>query len=65
MADHGNVSAMKSGVIIGATQYLGDELGHVLEVLLRHLGEERLKKRVGRNLLIEAVDETIEGLCTA
>lgn len=61
MADHGSVSSLKSGVIIGAAQYLSNKLGHMLKMLLRHLSEERLENRIGRNLLIEAIDETVDG----
>jgi hypothetical protein len=37
----------------------------VLEVGLRHVAEEGLEERVGRDLLVEAVDETAEDFAAA
>jgi hypothetical protein len=40
VTDHGSVSAVEGGVVGGATEDLGDELGYVLEVGLRDVAEE-------------------------
>jgi hypothetical protein len=65
MTDHGGVSAVEGGVVGGAAEDLGDELGHVLEVLLWHGGEEGREERVGEDLLVEAVDKTGEDFLAA
>jgi hypothetical protein len=65
LADHGGVSAVVGGVIGRATEDLGDEGGDVLEMLLRHVGEEGSEQRVGGDLLVEAVDEAVEDFVAA
>jgi hypothetical protein len=65
VADHGGVSAVEGGVVGRAAEDLGDELGYVLEVGLRHATEERLEERVGGDLLVEAVDEPGEDFAAA
>jgi hypothetical protein len=65
VADHGGVSAVERGVVGGAAEDLGDELGYALEVGLRDAAEERLEERVGGDLLVEAVDEPGEDFAAA
>jgi len=54
VADHGGVSAVEGGVVGGAAEDFGDEGCDVLEVLLRHVGEERSEDGVGGNFFVEA-----------
>ena len=65
VADHGGVAAVEGGVVGGAAENLGDELGYVLEVGLSHVAEERLEERVGGDLLVEAVNEPGEDFAAA
>jgi hypothetical protein len=65
VADHGGVSAVEGGVVGGAAEDFGDELGYVPKVLLRHGGEEWCEERVGGDFLVEAVDETVEDFVAA
>ena len=63
--DHVGVSAVVGGIVGGAAEDLADEGGYVLEMLGRHLGEERGEQRVGGNFFVEAGDEGAERFCSA
>lgn len=65
VADHSCVSAVKGGVIGGAAEDFGDELGNVLKVLLGHVSEEGRENWIGGDLLVEPLDEAVEGFCAA
>lgn len=63
--DHSGVAAMVGGVVVGAAEDFADEGCDVLEVLGRHVGEERCEERVGGDFLVEALDEGTEGFGAA
>ena len=65
VANHGGMPAVQGGVVGGAAEDFGNEGCDMLEVLLRHLGEEGSEDWVGGNLFVEAGDEAIERFAAA
>jgi hypothetical protein len=58
--EHGAMAAVVLAVRLGPTEHLGDERGHVLDVIGRHRGEHRGEQRIAGDAGVEHREQALE-----